>query len=65
MAQHNMSCQSCRYCVEIEAQTHVCRRYPPQLYKFKDQFHSLYPPINDPINWWCGEFQVKFSSGAN
>ena len=65
MKEQKLSCSTCRFCEDIGKDAYVCRRNPPQLVKMEDAFYSLFPPILDKDNWWCGEYTQPFSSGSN
>lgn len=58
-----LSCATCRFLEdivkEIGDEAYVCRRYPPALFQLNGKVHSLFPMINDPKTWWCGEHQLK------
>jgi len=61
----NQTCSTCRYLVELDKDCKVCRRYPPQLFTIDGQAVTLYPMIHKVNDWWCGEWEHKFSKGSN
>jgi len=63
ISEHN--CAACRFLVELDKEAYVCRRYPPELVPHKNDVLTIYPMINNINTWWCGEWQHKFSEGAN
>ena len=70
-----MTCQSCKFCYNLEEQRdwkdpiYVCRRYPPPAQLVEIRYDERYGDRNSgrfktnlpsvEPDWWCGEYQQR------